>query len=132
MEKELTTHKEEKELTADEQTRSGRSYVPKVDIAESSEALWLWADMPGVDEKSVTVRLDKGVLSIEGTVALEEYESLTPVYTEYNVGNFTRSFRLSENIDSERIRAKMAHGVLELQLPKSERARPQRIEVSAG
>jgi HSP20 family molecular chaperone IbpA len=132
MEKELTTQEEQKELTAQEQTRAGRSYVPKVDIAESSDALWLWADMPGVDERSVHVSLEKGILSIEGNVSLEEYQSLTPVYTEYNVGNFVRTFRLSDDIDTEAIQAKMTQGVLQLKLPKGERARPQRIEVTGS
>jgi HSP20 family molecular chaperone IbpA len=103
-----------------------------VDIAETSDALWLWADMPGVDEKSVSVRLDKGMLSIEGRVALEEYRDLIPVYTEYNVGNFVRSFRLSEDIDTEGIQARMTQGLLELKLGKREKAQPQRIEVTAG
>jgi HSP20 family molecular chaperone IbpA len=132
MNREMTTQENEKQVMGEEQTRAGRAYVPKVDIAETSDALWLWADMPGVDENSVSVRLDKGTLSIEGEVSLEEYRELTPVYTEYNVGNFTRSFRLSEDIDPESIQAKMTHGVLELKLGKRERAQPQRIDVTRG
>jgi HSP20 family molecular chaperone IbpA len=71
------------------------------------------------------------VLSIEGRVSLEDYENLTPIYTEYNVGNYARRFTLSNEIDTDRITARMFNGVLELELPKAEHAKPRRISVSA-
>jgi HSP20 family molecular chaperone IbpA len=88
--------------------------------------------MPGVDEKSVDVRLEDDVLSIEGRVSLEEYQNLTPVYTEYNVGNYSRSFRLSDRFELARIRARVSNGVLELELPKAAEARPRRIPVTGS
>ncbi len=123
------SHKQE--LSGEESTRSGRTYVPQVDICETADSLWLWADMPGVDDKSVEVRLAEGVLSIAGQVSLKDYENLAPVYTEYNVGNYFRRFSLSEHIDTEHIKARMTNGVLQLELPKSARAKPRRIEVTA-
>ena len=123
---------EKQELEREEATRPGRRYVPRVDIHETDDALWLWADLPGVDEKSLDVQLENGELSIEGSVAHEGYESLTPVYTEYNVGHYLRSFRLSDRIDIEKIEAKMTNGVLELQLPKLAAAKPRQIPISAG
>jgi HSP20 family molecular chaperone IbpA len=128
---ELAT-KEKQELKTNEQTRPGRTYLPDVDIYETSESLWLWADMPGVDENSLEVRVADGVLSIEGRVALQEYEDLKPVYTEYNVGNYARRFSLSNEIDVDRIKARMMNGVLELELPKAEQAKPKRIPVAVG
>jgi HSP20 family molecular chaperone IbpA len=116
---------------AEEQTRPGRTYLPNTEIRETEDALWLWADMPGVDENSVDINLENGVLSIEGAVQTDEYADLTPAYTEYNVGNFCRSFRLSAAIDTQGIEAKMKNGVLELRLRKSEEARPQRIAITA-
>ena len=115
---------------SEEQTRPGRTYLPNVEIRETEDALWLWADMPGVDQDSVEIRLENGALSIEGQVQTDEYADLTPAYTEYNVGNFGRSFRMSTAIDSQRIEAKVKNGVLELRLPKSEEARPQRIPIT--
>jgi HSP20 family molecular chaperone IbpA len=115
-----------------EQTRPGRTFVPSVDIVETPEALWLWADVPGVDENSIEVRLENGRLSIEGRVAPGDYADLAPVYTEYNVGDFVRSFRISDAIDGERVRAKVTDGVLELELPKAESARPRRIPISGA
>jgi HSP20 family protein len=128
---ELTTRNKQ-ELKQDERTRPGRTYVPEVDIYETTDSLWLWADMPGVDEQSIEVNVANGVLSVQGQVSLKEYEGLTPVYTEYNIGNYARRFTLSSEIDSERIKARMTDGVLEIELPKAERAKPRRITVSAN
>lgn len=128
---ELTTQGKQ-EVTKEEQTRPGRTYLPAVDIYETADSLWLQADMPGVDEQSIEVNVANGVLSIEGQVSLKDYENLTPMYTEYNVGNYMRRFTLSNEIDTDRINARMTNGVLELELPKAERAKPRRITVSAS
>ena len=129
MEQEVTTQGK-KEVASNEQTRPGRTYVPNVDIHETPESLWLWADMPGVDENSLEVRVADSILSLEGRVTLQEYDSLSPVYTEYNIGNYARRFTLSNEIDLDRIKARMTNGVLELELPKAERAKPKQIAVS--
>jgi len=129
----MSTHEvnvPQKQEVRDEATRAGRSYVPQVDIYETKDGLWLRADMPGVDEQSVNVHLDNGVLTIEGQVGVKEYEDVTPLYTEYNVGNYTRRFTLSNDVDSDRIVAHMQNGVLTLEIPKSERAKPRRIAVN--
>ena len=120
----------EKQEMREEVTRPGRTYVPNVDIYETKDGLWLWADMPGVDEQSLNVHLDNGVLTIEGQVKVEEYDQLAPAYTEYNVGNYVRRFTLSNEVDSDKIVAHMKNGVLTLEIPKSERAKPRRIQVS--
>jgi HSP20 family molecular chaperone IbpA len=86
--------------------------------------------MPGVDEKNIDIDLASGVLTIEGTVALEDYKELAPVYTEYNVGNYVRRFSISSDVDLDAIKARMANGVLELELPKAEKARPRKISVT--
>ena len=125
-----TTNKQE--VSGAEYTRPGRTFVPSVDIYETKDGLWLWADMPGVDEQSVEVKLDDGVLFIAGQVAVEEYDRLTPLYTEYNIGNYARRFTVSSDIDAEHIKARMANGVLEVELPKAERAKPRRIAVAAA
>ena len=127
---ELSTQKKQ-EVTNSEYTRPGRTFVPDGDICESAEGLWLRADMPGVDEGSLEVHVGDGVLTIEGHVSVKDYEGLVPVYTEYNVGNYARRFTLSDAVDVERIAARMKDGVLELELPKAERAKPRRIAISA-
>jgi HSP20 family protein len=129
-EQEIAT-KEKQQVQGQEKTRAGRFFLPEVDIQELNDSLKLFADMPGVKQSDVEVTLDKGILTIVGTVSTEVYQKLTPLYTEYNVGNYFRQFELNEDIDAQRINASMTDGVLELTLPKSERARPRRIEVNA-
>ena len=122
--------KEKQAVQGQEKTRAGRFFTPEVDIEELSDSLKLRADMPGVKQSDVEVTLNNGILTIVGTVSTEPYEKLAPLYTEYNVGNYFRQFELNEDIDAQRINASMKDGVLELTLPKSERARPRRIEVN--
>lgn len=121
-----------KQEVAEEQTRPGRAYQPDVDIYETKDSLWLKADMPGVDEKSVQVNLNDGVLTIEGEVSLDDYQSISPVYSEYRVGNYRRRFTVSSDIDGERIQGKLVNGVLHLELPKAEKAKPRQIEIAGA
>jgi HSP20 family protein len=123
--------KEKQQVQGQEKTRAGRFFLPEVDIQELNDSLKLFADMPGVKQSDVEVTLDKGILTIVGTVSTDVYQKLSPLYTEYNVGNYFRQFELNEDVDAQRINASMKNGVLELTLPKSERARPRRIEVNA-
>jgi len=125
--------KEKKEVEGESRTRSGRTYVPDVDIREDDDALWLWVDMPGVEQESVTVDLDDDLLTLQGEVSPGDYEGLSPVYIEYNVGGFLRRFSLPESGRFERdaITARMADGVLEIRIPKAEPAKPRRIPVTA-
>jgi len=115
-----------------EQTRPGRYFVPDVNICESDDSLKLWADMPGVKEKDVSVTLKDGILTIVGQVGTEMYSGLKPLYTEYNVGNYYREFALYEDIDESKISATLRDGVLELELPKKEKAKPRQIEVRSA
>jgi HSP20 family protein len=126
--------KEKQELAEREPTRPGRTYVPDVDIRENEEALWLWADMPGVEQQDVEVELHDDVLTIAGRVSTKSYEGLSPLYTEYNVGNFQRRFTLphGERFDRDQVTAKLTNGVLTVKLPKTEKAKPRRIEVAVG
>jgi HSP20 family protein len=130
-EQELTSFKKQ-EVSGNEQIHPGRTYVPNVDIYESADSLWLRADMPGVDDQSLEVELADGVLSLFGRVSVKEYENVQPVYTEYNIGNYARRFTLSKEIDTDRISARMINGVLELQLPKAERAKPRRLAIATA
>jgi HSP20 family protein len=123
---------EKQQVPGQEKTRAGRFFLPGVDIYELDDSIKLWADMPGVKESDVEVTLKEGVLTIIGTVSTEAYEKLSPLYTEYNVGNYFRQFELNEDVDDKHIGALMRNGVLELTLPKGERAQARRIEVRTG
>lgn len=130
--REIATKEKQQLAKPQEQTRPGRYYVPDVNIYELDESLKLWADMPGVKEKDVNVTLKDGVLTIVGQVATDMYAGLRPTYTEYNVGNYYREFALNEDIDESKIRAILRNGVLEVELPKKEKARPRQIEVRSA
>ena len=115
-----------------EQTRPLRAFLPTADIFETEDALTLILEMPGVDRSNIDVNVDSGMLTIEGRIDFNKYEGLQPVYSEYNIGPFRRSFRISNRIDQDKIKAEMRDGVITLTLPKAEEAKPRRIEVGSG
>ena len=113
-----------------ESTVPARAYVPVTDIFETDSALVLALEMPGVDREKLNVELANGVLTIAGEINFAQYDGLYPVYTEYNIGNYARSFELSSDIDQDRISAAFKDGVVMLTLPKAEKAKPRKIKVS--
>jgi HSP20 family protein len=122
--------RDKKELVSkDEKTVPGRYYVPFADIYETDQALCVVMEMPGVERKDVDVGLENGVLRVDGRIDFSKYEGMEPVYTEYNVGHYTRSFTLSNRIDQEQISAQLEDGVLTLTLPKAKDAQPRRISI---
>ena len=113
-----------------EATIPARMFVPATDIFETEEALTVILEMPGVDKDKVDVKVENDVLTIEGWIDFSRYEGLQPVYTEYNIGSYARSFQLSSKIDQDRISAELRDGVMTLVLPKSEKAKTRKIAVS--
>ncbi|MDX1431328.1 MAG: Hsp20/alpha crystallin family protein [Gammaproteobacteria bacterium] len=128
--REAMTARDKRELdAADEPQSPGRYFVPDTDIYETADALLVVMEMPGVTRDRLDVRLDKNILSVEGRIDFGNYADLRPVYTEYNVGNFSRSFQLAGDFDPDGITATLADGVLTLELAKREAAKPRRIPV---
>jgi HSP20 family protein len=113
----------------EESTIPTRVFLPTADIYESNDALNVVLEMPGVDKSSVDIRVEDGVLKIEGRLDFSKYQGLQPLYTEYNLGHYSRSFRLSSKIDQNKIAAELNDGVLALVLPKLEEAKPRTIQV---
>jgi HSP20 family protein len=121
--------KRELEKKEEESTIPARVFLPTADIYETNDALNVVLEMPGVDKNSVDIRVEDGVLKIEGRLDFSKYQGLQPLYTEYNVGHYSRSFRLSSKIDQNKIAAELNDGVLSLVLPKVEEAKPRTIQV---
>ena len=126
--------KEKKEIkqSAGEGTRPGPVFVPAVDILEDEHELVLLADMPGVESKNVEIDLKDNQLTIIGRIDPVESDKEVSLYKEFNWGDYSRQFTLSNVIDQTKISAKMEDGVLKLILPKVEKAKPQKIKVAAG
>jgi HSP20 family protein len=113
-----------------ESTIPARTFLPTADIYEDRDSLKVVLEMPGIEKGNVEVKVEEDVLFIEGRLDLAKYKGLQPLYTEYNIGNYSRSFRLSNAIDPDKIGAELKDGVLSLTLPKAEKAKPRTIRVS--
>jgi HSP20 family protein len=113
----------------EETTIPTRIFLPTADIYETDDALSVVLEMPGVEKNNVDVRVEDGVLYVEGRLDFSKYQNLQPLYTEYNVGHYSRSFRLSSKIDQNKIGAELKDGVLSLTLAKVEEAKPRTIQV---
>jgi HSP20 family protein len=114
-----------------EGTRSREQYiVPPVDIYETSDGLVVKADLPGVDKNGLDVRVENSLLTIRGKAA--HVAPGDSVYREYELVNFFRQFELNERVDQSKISADLKHGVLTLNLPKAEEAKPRQIEVKVS
>jgi len=112
-------------------TRSRPSSAPAVDVYENADELLLLADMPGVKKENIGIHLDKGQLTLEGTKS----DSIDPaqlLLREYREVDFRRSFSLPNGIDTQKVSAELANGVLRVHLPKSEAVKPRQIRVRAG
>jgi len=131
-EKKELQKQEAQNIAGTERTRNRRVYVPKVDIYEAKDAIVLIADMPGVDEKSVDITLEKNVLTIAGTVEQESYEDHNITYSEYGTGDYERAFTISDEVDREKIEASVKQGVLRVTLPKAEPVKAKKIAIKTG
>ena len=126
---ELQVQKKRELENKEETTIPARIFVPAADIYEAENDLTVILEMPGVEKKNVDIRVEDGVLNVEGRLDLTKYHGLQPLYTEYNIGHYARSFRLSSKIDQNKIAAEMKDGVLSLKLPKVEEAKPRTIQI---
>jgi HSP20 family protein len=121
---------EKKEVVSKaEKTVPARYYVPHTDIYETPEALEVVMEVPGVDRKDIDIKVEDDALSVEARIEAAKYDGLEPLYTEYNVGHFARTFALGHQIDQRRIGASLQDGVLTLTLHKVQKAQPRKIEI---
>jgi HSP20 family molecular chaperone IbpA len=114
-----------------EMTRASERYAPPpVDIYETPNSLVLLADMPGVPKENLEVRVDQNTLTIQGKA--QHLVKGEPIYREIELTGFFRQFEISEEIATDKINAELKYGVLSLNLPKSEKAKPKKIEVKVS
>jgi len=109
--------------------REARSLVPPVDVIEDATGIKLFADLPGVSKEALSVRVEADSLTIEGELALALAKNMEARYVEIDVPHFKRTFSLGKELDPEKVSAEFRHGVLKLYIPKTERAKPRKVEV---
>lgn len=114
-----------------ESTRAGREFLPRADIYETKENVVIVADLPGVDAADIDLTLERNLLTLRGRVEQSDGDSGGLAWSEYEIGDYVRSFKLSGEVDRENIGAQLKHGVLTLTLPKVGTVRKQ-IEVTVG
>lgn len=130
---ETSIQKQDSPVTRVERTRSGRAFVPTVDIIEKPDELLLLADVPGATADAIDIHYEKGELSIHATVTpRQDEEKTTYLLNEYGVGDFFRAFQIGEGIDQSKIEAEVKNGVLTLHLPKTQAIKPRKIAVKGG
>ena len=118
------------DLTAAEESR-GVTFTPRIDVLETENELLLFADLPGVEQENVDVRFENGELTLRARRTSPEADRI-PLAFEYETGDYFRAFRITEQIDAEKIWAELKNGVLTLHLPKVEAVKPRKITVKGG
>ena len=113
----------------DGQRYSQAALTPPVDVTEDAAGITLLADLPGVSNDKLRLQVEADTLTIDAEVGLTLPDGLQSSHTEVGVGRFHRSFTLSKELDTEKITAKLANGVLTLRIPKAEHAQPRRISI---
>jgi len=115
-----------------ERIRERACFVPRADIYETDENVFVIVDMPGVSGDAIDITLEKNILTINGNTSLDAPEGYSLAFAEYEVGDFERSFRLTDQIDRDGIGADYKDGVLRLVLPKAEEAKARKINIKTG
>ena len=118
--------------TGQTQNTPKMALTPAVDIAEGESGITLFADMPGVSKERLTIKVEGDNLTIEGQAQIDVPENIVLLHSEVRSPYFRRSFTLSRDLDPAKIEATLRNGVLQMHIPKSEEARPKRIEVKVA
>lgn len=109
-----------------------REFLPLVDVVETQSGIELHLEVPGATDSTVEIGFEKNTLNIVARTKPRSFEGHELRYAEYEDGAYRRSFALAENIDADRIQAKLRDGVLRIELPRSPKAAARKIEVRAN
>jgi HSP20 family molecular chaperone IbpA len=127
--RELEVQKKKEFAGKGESTTPAKYFLPNTDIYETADALTIVMEIPGVDKKDLSASVENDILRVEGRIDFTKYEGLEPVYAEYNVGHYVRTFALSRKIAQDGISADLRDGVLALTLRKVKEAQPRQIPI---
>ena len=109
------------------------AWAPPVDIAEEKDRIVITAELPGFREDEIEIQSENGMLTLRGERKFEkESDGKSYHRVERSYGQFVRSFALPNNVDREKIKADFSNGLLKIELPKREDAKPRNIRITAG
>ena len=108
---------------------STSTFMPKLDIVQTADALQFYADLPGFEKEDVSIEIEEGRLTLSGERSMDEEYQNSLVRAERATGSFTRTFRLPSHVDAAKAKASFKNGVLKLVLPKLEAAKPRKVEI---
>jgi HSP20 family protein len=123
---------EKVESAQSELTREGREFILLTDIYEKDDVILVRCDMPGVAQGEVDIRLENNELEIIGRQSDSVRDGIDLLVGEYQTGVYRRKFSIPQLIDRERIQARLNNGVLDIELPKADRAKPRKIEITTA
>jgi HSP20 family molecular chaperone IbpA len=106
--------------------------TPPVDVVEDAGGITLWADLPGVPKDRLNLQVEAETLTIAGEIALDVPAGMEATHAEIGMARYHRVFSLSKELDTEKVKAEFANGVLKLRIPKVQQAQPKKIEISVG
>jgi HSP20 family protein len=109
---------------------NARSYAPQVDVRSNGERVVFSFDVPGGKKADLDITLKSGVLTVKGSRKFEPMSPKEQLLLGRSYGSFSRSFSLPDDLDEEKLSAKLAHGVLTIEIPKLAKAEPRRIPVT--
>jgi HSP20 family molecular chaperone IbpA len=113
-----------------EAAREQRTLTPPVDVVEDAGGITLWADLPGVPKDKLALQVEAETLTIEGEIALDVPAGMDATHAEVGLPRYRRVFSLSKELDTEKVKAEFANGVLKLRIPKVQHAQPKKIEIA--
>ena len=115
----------------DDELASG-TWAPAVDVAEENDKIVVKVEVPGVDEKDLKVHFEDGILTVTGERQFERKDDRNYHRIERAYGTFTRTFSLPRSVDANQITANYKNGILDIEIPKKEEAKPKQIAINVG
>jgi HSP20 family protein len=108
---------------------NAKSFVPQVDVRSNDDRVLFYFDVPGVKKEDIEITLERGVLTVKGARQFEAGTAKEQLVLGRSYGTFTRSFSLPDHLDEEKLSAKLVDGVLAIEIPRLQKAKPRRIEI---
>lgn len=123
---------ENKDVATQESKSEDIILTPATDIYESKEGVVLYVDLPGVSKETLDIDVDQDILTIKGMINLDTADNMQPSYVDVRANVFERRFTLGDELDSNKIEAKLDQGALKLSIPRLEKHQPKKINIKVA